>query len=66
MNKKAWCLFNNYEVDCKGVIMNIKTRKTLTKTVKGYTIGYYINKRFYSLHQLRLLLIEKKEINVPF
>lgn len=66
MNKKAWCLFDNYEVDSKGVIMNIKTRKTLTRTVKGYTIGYYINKRFYSLHQLRPLLVEKKEIILPF
>ncbi len=66
MNKKTWCLFDNYEVNGNGVVMNIKTRKTLTRTVKGYTIGYYINKRFYSLHQLRPLLVEKKEIILPF
>lgn len=66
MNKKTWCLFDNYEIDSKGVIMNIKTRKALTRTVKGYTIGYYINKRFYSFHQLRPLLVEKKEIVLPF
>lgn len=66
MNKKTWCLFDNYEVNSKGVITNIKTKKTLTRTVKGYTIGYYINKRFYSLSKLRPLLIEKKEIILPF
>lgn len=66
MNKKTWCLFDNYEVDYKGIVTNVKTKKTLTKTVKGYTIGYYINKRFYSLKQLRPLLFEKTEINCPF
>ena len=66
MNKKTWCLLDKYEVNYKGVVTNIKTRKSLTRTVKGYTIGYYINKRFYSLTQLGLLLIEKKEINCPF
>lgn len=59
-------MFDNYEVDSNGIITNIKTKKTLTKTLKGYTIGYYINKRFYSLHQLRPLLTEKKKFILPF
>lgn len=66
MNKKTWCLFDNYEVNEKGIIMNVKTRQILQRTVKGYTIGYYINKRFYSLKKLRLHLVEKKEIILPF
>lgn len=66
MNKKTWWLFDNYEVNSSGVITNIKTKKTLTRTVKGYTIGYYINNQFYSLNKLRPLLTEKKEIIIPF
>lgn len=66
MNEKAWCLFHKYEVNEKGKIKNIQSGRTLTRTAKGYTIGYYINKKFYSLKQLRVNLVEKQKVSCPF
>lgn len=62
MKDKSWSLFEKYNVNSKGVITNTQTGNILKKTVKGYTIGYYINGRFYSLNALRkhLVLIENQ------
>lgn len=58
MNEIKWRLFEKYVVDIKGNIINSVTGKKLQRTVKNYTIGYYINNKFYSLNQLRKHLIK--------
>ena len=62
MKDKSWRLFDKYNVNSKGVITNMHTGNILKKTLKDYTIGYYINGIFYSLNAIRkhLVLIEKQ------
>ncbi len=52
--------------DCKKLV-NCKTEKEVTKTMKGTKAGYYIDREFVSLLDLRsrIELIPKKEI-CPF
>lgn len=66
MSEKTWWLLDRYQVNSKFEITNTKTNKQLKRTVKGYTIGYYIQDRFYSLKQLQSMLKEKKEVVCPF
>lgn len=53
-------------VTSDGVLLNIITGKPLQRSVKGYTIGYYLNGRFYSISQLRKMLTKFKYIEMPF
>lgn len=34
----------------------LKTQREIKLTLNGYTKGYYLNRKFFSLHQLRPLL----------
>ena len=65
MRNLKWRLFDKYIVDEKGGVLNSITGKKLQRTVKGYTVGYYINNKFYSLKQLRQFLVEIKD-ECPF
>lgn len=65
MNELKWRLFEKYIVDVKGGILNSVTGRKLQRIVKGYTIGYYVNNKFYSLKQLRKHLIKIKN-DCPF
>lgn len=49
------------------LLINIKSGKVINQIMKGSTIGYIINSKFYSLTKLRehLEQIPKKEI-LPF
>lgn len=53
-------LFDKYVVEENGDITNGLTGHKLKRTVKGYTIGYYINGKFCSIQYLQkhLTLIE--------
>ena len=51
--------------NCKKCI-NIKTNKELKKTYKSGCIGYNINRKFYSLTELRKHLKKIKVIDCPF
>ena len=63
-----WSIYNepNYFVDEKNKIYNYKTGKCLQMQLKGYTKGYYLSGKFYSLIKLRPLLIKIKKENLPF
>jgi len=65
MRNLKWRLFDKYIVDEKGGVLNSITGKKLQRTVKGYTVGYYINNKFYSLKQLRQFLVKIKD-ECPF
>ena len=39
----------------------IKTQREIKLTLNGYTKGYYLNRKFFSLHQLRPL-IRKRDV----
>ncbi len=36
----------------------LKTQREIKLTLNGYTKGYYLNRKFFSLHQLRPLIIK--------
>lgn len=42
-------------------LYRIKTQREIKLTLNGYTKGYYLNRKFFSLHQLRPL-IRKRDV----
>ena len=56
----------NYVVTNNGEIINVKTNHILKRQVKGYSIGYWIQKKFYTLSALRMKLEIIKEVECPF
>jgi hypothetical protein len=56
-----------YFIDDKNKVRNINTGKELQMQLKGYTKGYILNGKFYSLGQIRPLLKKyKEEYQSPF
>lgn len=55
-----------YFIDTENKVRNKQTGKVLQMQLKGYTKGYYLNGRFYSLSQLRVLLVKFVKENLPF
>ena len=51
--------------DCKKLI-NCKTGNEIKKTVNGYSVGYWISKKFYTLDNLRKQLVKIEKIECPF
>ena len=74
MNRVTAVYSYNYELDfareykwttCKKCI-NSKTGKQIKKTVIGYTSGYYIKGKFYSIDKLRKHLVKPEKVSIPF
>ncbi len=63
-----WAIIGHplYFIDSENKLRNINTGKALQMQLKMYTKGYYLNGKFYSLKQLRILLIEYKTEHCPF
>lgn len=63
-----WCMkkYPNYAITKNGIVVNLPTGKILKRTLKGYTIGYYIQGRFYSLSKLRTMLEKIPADDCPF
>ena len=63
-----WQIINvpNYFIGNDNKVYNLKTGKKLQMQLKGYTKGYYLSGKFYSLKQLRLLLTKIKKEYSPF
>jgi len=55
-----------YFIDSENKVRNINTGKVLQMQLKQYTKGYYLNGKFYSLKQLRPLLVKFKQEKPPF
>lgn len=56
----------NYGVTKNGIVINITTGKILKRTLKYYTIGYYIHGKFYSLSKMRTMLEKIQAVECPF
>jgi len=56
----------NYFISNENNLHNIKNGKKLQMQVKGYTKGYYLSGKFYSLKKLIELLIKTTKTNCPF
>lgn len=47
-------------------LYNLKTSHEIKMTVKGYTKGYQIKNKFYTLNKLKPLLKRPECFNLPF
>ena len=57
---------DNYIVADNNKVYNTKTNKLLQMQLKGYTKGYYLHGKFYSLNVLRKHLVKIEKIKCPF
>ena len=57
---------DNYQFDRKGNCYNLKSGRQLKQTVIGYTLGYCIKGKFYSLTRLRKSLVKIEKQDCPF
>ena len=57
---------DTYFVCVNNKVFNIKTRKYLQMQLKGYTKGYYLHGKFYSLSKLRNHLFKIQRQYCPF
>lgn len=63
-----WRIKNNpnYAITKNSIVVNIATGKIMKRTLKGYTIGYYIQGKFKSLSKLRTMLEKIPVEEIPF
>ena len=57
---------DNYQWTTENKLYNVKTMREIKKTVNGYSVGYWIGKKFYTLENLRKHLVKIEKINFPF
>ena len=56
----------HYMVTSDGIVINSLTGNVVSRTVKGYSIGYHIAGKFYTLNTLRNCLEKIHHIEMPF
>ena len=57
---------NHYKFTKCGKMINGRTGRELKKKLNGYTKGYNIGSKFYSIKSLRTHLIRIQKIEIPF
>ena len=55
---------DNYQWSTENKLYNVKTMREIKKTVNGYSVGYWINKKFYTLENLRKHLVKIEKIKI--
>ena len=56
----------NYQWTNENELFNIKTMRKINKTVNGYSVGYWIEHKFYTIKNLRKYLIKIENEDCPF
>ncbi len=60
-------VFNSdYQWTTTGKLYNIKTMREIKKTVNGYSVGYWIGKKFHTIQKLRSQLVKIEKEPCPF
>lgn len=57
---------SNYVFSVCGKCFNLKRNKLVKKVLKGYTVGYNITGKFYTLENLRKELVKIEDNFCPF
>lgn len=57
---------SNYKVTKCGKVFNIKRNKELKRVLNGSSVGYWINKKFYTLANLKKYLVKIEQTKCPF
>jgi len=47
-------------------LINTKTMREIKKTVNGYSVGYWINKQFWTLRNIQKHLVKIEKTKCPF
>lgn len=55
-----------YKWTTTGQLYNTKTMREIKKTVNGYSVGYWINKKFWTLRNLKKHLVKIEKEICPF
>jgi len=55
-----------YQWTTTGKLYNVKTMREIKKTVNGYSVGYWINKKFWTVRNLRKHLVKIEDSKCPF
>ena len=50
----------------KKKLFNVKRGKEVKKVLKGYTIGYNLRSKFYSLESIKKMICEVETVELPF
>lgn len=65
-----WTIANNENyifTENPKMLVNLKTNKIINQVMKGGSIGYIINSKFYTLTKLKTMLIKiKQKEKLPF
>ena len=56
----------SYKWTTTGQLYNTKTMREIKKTVNGYSVGYWINKKFWTLRNLKKHLVKIEKEICPF
>lgn len=57
---------DSYKWTTDNELYNVKTMRKINKTVNGYSVGYWIKGKFYTLNNLRKHLIKINKEYSPF
>ena len=57
---------SDYSWATNGKLYNVKTMREIKKTVNGYSVGYWIGKKFWTLRKLRKHLVKIENEYCPF
>lgn len=57
---------SNYKFTKEGICINTKTNRLIRKVLNGSSVGYWIDKKFYSVNTLRKELIKISKDYCPF
>jgi hypothetical protein len=55
---------SNYKFTKDGICINTKTNRIIRKVLNGSSVGFWIDKKFYSVNTLREELIKIKVTNL--
>lgn len=56
----------HYKWTTENELYNTKTMRKIAKNVNGYSVGYWINKKFYTVKNLRKYLLKIENEYCPF
>lgn len=61
-----WNLLDRYGVTSDGKIYNRQTMRQIKRTVNGYTVGYWLNGKFYTPARINTLAEKITKQYCPF
>lgn len=57
---------SDYQWTTNGKLYNTKTMREIKKTVNGYSVGYWVGKKFHTIQKLRSQLVKIEKEPCPF